>query len=92
MKAMAGQVIQKTNLQWDTHWKYVEAFIQWGFKEGTEKSDFDGHLETTFGYGMLGKIRAVPGDSATTVLDKASWKSAPSDGRTTWDPCADFVL
>ena len=75
LRKLAGQKIDKT----DRHWKYVDAFIQWGFKEGTQTLAFDGRIGVTFGRGTLGKVKPAADVPATTIVDDASWKSAASD-------------
>lgn len=53
-------------------WKRMDVEIEWGFEPGTEKSEFDGRLETHVA--MVGPVTALPEDK-TTVADGTAWQS-----------------
>jgi hypothetical protein len=63
-------------------WKRMDVEIEWGFQPGTERSDFDGRLETHVA--MNGPVRALLEDKETTVSDGQTWQSpaAAGDGAT----------
>ena len=54
-------------------WKRMDVEIEWGFQPGTEKSDFDGRLETHVA--MIGPVTPLADDKGTTVTDGNAWQS-----------------
>ena len=77
LQKMAGQLATGKNVRW----KYLEAVVEWGFGQGAETLSLDGRFESTFNYGMIGKIKPLADDPATTVTGDTSWKSPASDRR-----------
>lgn len=62
-------------------WERTDIEIEWGFQPGTERSTFDGNLQTHVA--LTGPISSLPGDNGTTVIGEGSWKStgAVKEGR-----------
>ncbi len=59
-------------------WKRMDVEIEWGFQAATEKTDFDGRLESYVG--ILGPIVPLADDRGTTVTGAQRWQSrAASD-------------
>ena len=58
-------------------WKRMDVEIEWGFQPGTEKSDFDGRLESFVA--MIGPIAPLAEDDGTTVTDGDKWQSRATD-------------
>ena len=55
--------------------------IEWGFQAGTEKTDFDGRLESHVA--MIGSVSPLADDKGTTVTGAHSWQSrAAGDAQT----------
>lgn len=59
-------------------WKRIDLEIEWGFKKGTEKANFDGRVEGFFG--LVGKVSPLDGDTNTTMEGVNKWKSHASSG------------
>lgn len=61
-------------------WKRMDVEIEWGFRPGSEKADFEGKLESYVC--EFGPVAALPGDSGTIVTSADGWKSqGASNGR-----------
>lgn len=54
-------------------WKRMDVEIEWGFQEGRVSLAFDGRLETQVA--VAGPLKALPGDTGTTVTARSQWKS-----------------
>ena len=54
-------------------WKRMDLEIEWGFQAETEKTDFDGRLESYVG--LLGAVAPLADDLGTTVTDSRGWRS-----------------
>jgi hypothetical protein len=52
--------------------------IEWGFKQGTQKADFDGRVEGFFG--LVGNFTPLSGDTGTTIVGPHAWKSHADSG------------
>jgi len=75
MPGNAAQVtpsIQVTGSNTGT-WKRMDVEIEWGFQPGTEKSDFDGRLETSVA--IAGPVAPLAEDKGLTVTDGCTWQS-----------------
>jgi hypothetical protein len=59
-------------------WKRMDVEIEWGFKAGTQKADYDGRVEAFFG--LPGQAAPLPGDSGTAIDGRNAWKSHPGEG------------
>lgn len=59
-------------------WKRIDVEIEWGFQAGSERSDFDGSLETYVS--MAGPVSPLEDDKATTVTGEHAWQSRGSGG------------
>ncbi len=59
-------------------WKRMDLEIEWGFREGTEKADFDGHVESQVG--LMGSVSPLPGDKGTKVKGAHAWQSRAARG------------
>ena len=61
-------------------WKRMDVEIEWGFKAGMQKADYDGRVEGFLG--VPGDAAPLPGDSGTAIEGRNAWKShAGSGGR-----------
>ncbi len=61
-------------------WKRMDLEIEWGFQAGTEKTDFDGRLESHVA--MVGSVSPLADDKGTTVTGVHTWQSrAAGDAR-----------
>jgi len=61
-------------------WKRMDLEIEWGFQTGTEKTDFDGRLESHVA--MVGSVSPLADDKGTTVTGAHTWQSrAAGDAR-----------
>ena len=56
----------------------MDVEIEWGFKAGTQKADYDGRVEGFLG--LLGKAAPLPGDSGTAIEGRNAWKSRAAGG------------
>jgi hypothetical protein len=54
-------------------WKRIDLEMEWGFQAGTEKTDFDGRLESHVA--MVGSASALADDKGTTVTGAHAWQS-----------------
>ncbi len=54
-------------------WERMDLEIEWGFKEGTQRAEFDGRVEAFFG--LLGNAVPLSGDTGTTMDGPSAWKS-----------------
>jgi hypothetical protein len=54
-------------------WKRMDVEIEWGFRPGTEKAEFDGDLESWTG--VVGKVAPLPEDKGTTPAGERGWRS-----------------
>ena len=54
-------------------WKRMDVEIEWGFQPGTEKTDFDGRLESYVA--MVGPVSPLADDKGTTVTGAHRWQS-----------------
>ena len=54
-------------------WKRMDLEIEWGFQAGTEKTDFDGRLESHVA--MVGSVSPLVDDKGTTVTSVHAWQS-----------------
>ena len=59
-------------------WKRMDVEIEWGFKAGMQKADYDGRVEGFFG--LAGEAAALPGDSGTAIEGRNAWKSQAGGG------------
>ena len=59
-------------------WKRIDVEMEWGFQARTEKTDFDGHLESYMA--MIGPISPLVGDKGTAVTGAGVWQSRISGG------------
>ena len=57
-------------------WERMDLEIEWGFKGGTEKADFDGRVEGFFG--LVSRATPLSGDTGTRMDGPVSWKSHAS--------------
>ena len=62
------------------NWKPVSVEIEWGFQPGTEKSEFDGRLESHVS--MIGPAAPLAEDKGTTVTAENTWQSQATDDST----------
>jgi hypothetical protein len=62
-------------------WARMDVEIEWGFQAGTEKTDFDGRLESYVG--RLGPVSPLADDQGTTVTGADRWQSRSAGGETT---------
>jgi len=61
-------------------WKRMDLEIEWGFQAGTEKTDFDGRLESHVA--MVGSVSPLADDKGTAVTGAHTWQSrAAGDAR-----------
>jgi hypothetical protein len=61
-------------------WKRIDLEIEWGFQAGTEKTDFDGRLESHVA--IVGPVLPLTDDKGTTVTGPNAWQSrAAGDAR-----------
>ena len=61
-------------------WKRMDVEIEWGFQAGTEKTDFDGRVESYVA--MVGPVSPLADDKGTTVTGAHAWQSrAAGDAR-----------
>jgi hypothetical protein len=61
-------------------WKRMDLEIEWGFQAGTEKTDFDGRLESHVA--VVGSVSPLADDKGTTVTGVHTWQSrAAGDAR-----------
>jgi hypothetical protein len=61
-------------------WKRIALEIEWGFQAGTEKTDFDGRLESHVA--LVGSVSPLVDDKGTTVTGAHAWQSrAAGDAR-----------
>jgi hypothetical protein len=58
-------------------WQQTAVEIEWGFEAGTEKTDFDGRIETRIA--MAGPVSPLTGDTGTTITNGNSWQSKVTD-------------
>lgn len=54
-------------------WKRMDVEIEWGFRPGTEKMDYDGRLEAY--NGVIGKVAPLADDKGTKVSAPHAWQS-----------------
>ncbi|MHB1036921.1 MAG: hypothetical protein ACYC35_22325 [Pirellulales bacterium] len=54
-------------------WKRIDVEMEWGFQAGTEKTDFDGRLESYLA--MVGSVSPLTDDKGTTVTGADAWQS-----------------
>ncbi|MFH1744303.1 MAG: hypothetical protein ABIH23_35320, partial [bacterium] len=54
-------------------WERIDVEIEWGFEAGTEKSDFDGCVDSYVA--MTGPVSPLAEDKGTTVINGCSWQS-----------------
>lgn len=54
-------------------WKRMDVEIEWGFRPGAEKSDFDGRLESHVA--ITGPVTPLADDKSTTITDGRTWQS-----------------
>ena len=54
-------------------WKRIDLEMEWGFQLGTEKTDFDGHLESHVA--MVGSVSPLADDTGTTMTGPHTWQS-----------------
>ena len=54
-------------------WQRMDVEIEWGFQAGTEKTDFDGWVESYVS--VLGPVSALAEDQGTTVTGAHRWQS-----------------
>jgi hypothetical protein len=54
-------------------WKRMDIEIEWGFQAGTEKTDFDGRLETDLS--ILGPVAPLADDKGTKPTGAHAWQS-----------------
>jgi hypothetical protein len=59
-------------------WKRVDVEIEWGFQQGTEKSEFDGALELSTA--ISGPVAPLEKENGVTVTDGNHWKSLAESG------------
>ncbi|HOW72612.1 MAG TPA: hypothetical protein PKY77_18585 [Phycisphaerae bacterium] len=59
-------------------WQRIDLEIEWGFREGTEKADFDGRVESHVG--IIGSVSPLSQDKSTTVTGTESWQSRGGAG------------
>ncbi len=59
-------------------WKRMDLEVEWGFQHGTEKTDFDGRVESSVG--MIGSVTPLAGDKRTKMKDAHSWQSRGARG------------
>ncbi len=70
--AQAIPTIQVTGSSLGT-WKRMDVEIEWAFQPATEKSNFDGSIETSLAF--TGPIAPLAEDKGLTVTDGRSWQS-----------------
>ena len=58
----------------DLRWKRMDVLIEWGFKDGTENTDFSGRVEASH-QGMLGKVEPLASDPVTNPTGSFQWES-----------------
>jgi hypothetical protein len=58
-------------------WKPIHVEIEWGFQPATEKSDFDGRLESHVT--LFGPATPLADDNGTTVTNGLAWQSRAAD-------------
>ncbi len=56
----------------------MDVEIEWGFKEGSQKADYDGRIEGFFG--LVGGVAPLPGDAGTAAVGRDAWKSRAVGG------------
>ena len=54
-------------------WKRIDLEMEWGFRAGTEKAEFDGRLEPHVA--MVGSVSPLAEDKGTTVTGAPGWRS-----------------
>jgi hypothetical protein len=59
-------------------WNRMDLEIEWGFKEGTQKADFDGRVEGFFSF--VGNVTPLPGDTETAMVGPHAWESHAANG------------
>jgi len=59
-------------------WKRMDVEIEWGFQPSTEKTDFDGWVESYVG--MTGLVSPLADDEGTTATGAHAWQSRAGDG------------
>ena len=62
-------------------WKRMDVEIEWGFRPGTEKSDFDGRLESQVA--ITGPVAPLADDKGTTISAGRTWQSRAAEGDAT---------
>ena len=77
LRARDGQPVQGNPR---LRWRYAQIVVEWGFKEGTEKSVFDGRIESAHLLGAVGKAKPLPEDKVTTMTGDRAWKSPAAKG------------
>jgi len=61
-------------------WKRIDLELEWGFLAGTEKTEFDGRLESYMA--IVGPVSPLVGDEGTTATGTGAWQSrAAGDAR-----------
>ena len=60
------------------NWERMDIEIEWGFQEGTQRSDYSGRLEGFFG--LVGDIAPLAGDSGTAAEGRSAWTSHAGAG------------
>ena len=60
------------------NWERMDIEIEWGFQEGTQRSDYSGRLEGFFG--LVGDIAPLAGDSGTAAGGRSAWTSQAGAG------------
>ena len=60
------------------NWKRMDIDIEWGFQDGTQKSDYSGRVEGFFG--LVRKIAPLAGDSGTAIDSRSAWTSRAVTG------------
>jgi len=54
-------------------WKRMDLEIEWGFQPSTEKTDFDGRVESQMA--MVGRVSPLADDKGTTATGAHTWQS-----------------
>ena len=66
-------------------WKRMDVEIEWGFQPGTEKTDFDGRLESYVA--MIGPVSPLADDKGTTVTGAQRGNRGPRAMRDAASSC-----